>query len=121
MVPICTSHLKAVVSCCSGGDGCGVEHARQSVLCAGVDHHPGCFGWAAVTLPAHISTVQGNQLINNPSRKCLFLLDWRALKSNTSRVGLTVLLLYKDQYTLTNHGVQFILIYSCTENYSIII
>lgn len=58
------AHLKAVVSCCSGGDGCGVEQARQSVLSASVDHHSGCSSWAATTLPAHISTVQGGKLIN---------------------------------------------------------
>lgn len=39
-----------------------MEQARQSVLCATVDHRPGCTRWAAVTLPAHISTVQGNTL-----------------------------------------------------------
>lgn len=61
------AHVIAVVSCCSGGDGCGVEQAGQSVPCSSVDHHPGCSSWAAVTGPAHISTVQGNELMNTPA------------------------------------------------------
>lgn len=59
------SYMKGNGHCCSGGDGCGVEQARRSVLCAAVDHHPGRARWAAVTLPAHISTVQGNKLLSN--------------------------------------------------------
>lgn len=51
----------------SGGDGFDVEQARQSVLRPGVDHHPGCSGRVTITRPAHISTIQGNELINNPA------------------------------------------------------
>lgn len=56
-----------MVVCCSGGDGCDVEQAGQSVLCSSVDHHPGCSSWVATTLPAHISPIQGIKLINNPA------------------------------------------------------
>lgn len=61
------AHLDVVVSCCSGGDGCDVEQTGQSVLCSCVDHCPSCSSWTAITIPAHISTVQGNKLINNPT------------------------------------------------------
>lgn len=44
-----------------------MEQARDSVLCSGVDHHPGGSGGPAVTLPAHISTVQGREMNNEPS------------------------------------------------------
>lgn len=60
-------HMDIMVSCCSGGDGCDVEQAGQSVPCSCVDHYPGCSSWTSITLPAHISTVQGNKLINNPT------------------------------------------------------
>lgn len=49
-----------MVSCCSGGDGCDLEQAGQSVFRSSVDHHPGCSSWVALTLLAHISTIQGN-------------------------------------------------------------
>lgn len=55
--------MMAVV-CGSGRDGCDVEQAGQSVPCSGVDHHPGCASRVAVTLPAHISAIQGNKLIS---------------------------------------------------------
>lgn len=61
------AHLDSVVTCCSGGDGCDVEQAWQSVPCSCVDHHPGYSGWVAITRPAHISTIQGNNPINNPA------------------------------------------------------
>lgn len=51
------ARLIAVVSCCSGGDGCDMEQARQSVLCSSVDHHPGCSSWVAIARPTHISTI----------------------------------------------------------------
>ncbi len=60
------AHLNAVLSFCTGGDSCDVEQARQSVLCSSVDHYSGCSSWLAVTVPAHISTIQGKKLINNP-------------------------------------------------------
>lgn len=43
----------------SGADGCHMEEAGQFVLCSSVDHHPGCSSWITVTLPAHISPIQG--------------------------------------------------------------
>lgn len=46
--------------CCWPGAGvCDVEQAGQSVLSSSVDHHPGCFSWAAAAGGAHISAVQG--------------------------------------------------------------
>ena len=62
---VCGGSFQFCGSCCSGGDGRDVEQAGQYVLCSSVDHHPGCARWAAVTLPAHISTVQGKKLKNS--------------------------------------------------------
>lgn len=69
------THLYDVVSCCSGGDGCDVEQAGESVSCPSVDHHPGYSSWVAVTRPAHLSTIQGNKQITHPAytRKSQFL------------------------------------------------
>lgn len=69
----------AVVSCCSGGDGRDVEQAGQSVSCSSVDHHPGYSGWAAVTLPAHISTVQGSDLMNTAANTITTENNWHAV------------------------------------------
>lgn len=56
---------EAHLTSCSGGDSCVVEQARQSLLCSSVDHHPGYSSRLTPTLPAHISTIQGNNLMNN--------------------------------------------------------
>lgn len=64
-----------LISCFSGGDSCVVEQARQSLLCSSVDHHPGYSSWVAIALPAHISTIQGNNLINNS--------DYTIIRDNT--------------------------------------
>lgn len=74
------ARLNAVVSCCSGGDGCHVEQAGQSVLCSSVDYHPGCFSWVAFTLPAHISTIQGKALYHYQSGCHVLKMNMRMTK-----------------------------------------